>query len=1268
MLIYNLNFNVVQADVTYIVNDDFNNEPTGGPPNPANWTVTKTGNGSFAIKEVPSATNKSLSLYTASSSDVAEADRINFGGLTGRVAVEFDVMTTGTKFSCSPYIYNNAGKAVIKIGLRDGYILAIAGSGQTNTVPFVANKWYHLKIIVNSDTNTYDFWVDGVKQTLLFNDLTQKFDGITNLNITKIMFKADNNSTSATGYIDNLQVYIAPPAQITGINFNPASYNFYPGDTMNTVVWASDTDQNLSNVTSGCSFISAATNVAVVDATGKITAVGEGTTEIRATYNTFSASATVNVLPVPSLSVPSGLTVGMVRSTSVALSWSTVLNANNYNIYRAPAGSGQYTKVGQSTNFGQPTKTVYIDNDVAANTAYDYRVASVFKSVNQVFESTQSNNVTVITTAPLINLPPVSALYKVRDDFNSDITGSAPDGWVTNGAVSIQEVPFPADKSVKVYNSDGTSAVSATRTFSDLSGTVTVEAKVSTNETTGIKYAPSILSSSGAVIAAVAFTNGNIAYNKAGVLTTIQSFSANKYYIVRLVLDTAANKYDLYIDGLKKVTAASVVTPSASIGKLVFSIGSGNIGTLNFDNIKVYTLPALSEVDPSLIFDVKNYGAKGDGVTKDTSAIQAAINACAGTGGYVYLHDGTFLSGMIQLKSNMTFYLDATATLLGSTTAADYPDKYPLTDNYQLCNTRKALIFAENAENVNIDGGGTIDGSGGSFTTGAEYTRPIAIWTALCYNVSMQNIYIRKSAMWTVVNLETDYLTINNLYLDVNLSSNRDGIDTVDCKHVIVQDCTVNTGDDAICIKSGKRRGLDDLLVKNCNVTASSTNGLKFGTASYGAFRNITFQDCMVKGVKYAAMAVESVDGAAIYNVIFQRIDFQDVGNPFWVILGNRGNHPDDDVPRIGSIDTIRFQDIIGKKMKNTWGSPISGTIVNGTTYKVKNVYFNNVNITYLGGKTIVPVDPPEYIGQYPESNIWGDLPAYGYFIRHVDGLSFTNCTTNVSPTDVRNAIELRDVTQLNTPVNVNVVAGSTTVTVSWDTVPWATGYEVEADGHLNSIVNNTLFIHSGLIPKTEHVYRVRAIQGDIRSEWSNIVKATTVNGPPVFDPISDQSVNEGQPLQFSINATDPGDDPLTYSAGNLPFGASFYPVTKTFNWTPSYTEAGDYVVHFTVSDGNLSDGKDVTITVVNVPPSQLINNLIVYIQSLNLPKGTGNSLTAKLNNATKSLENGKADTAINQINAFINEVQAQTGKEITQEQADVMISGAKTIIYVIGL
>jgi polygalacturonase len=427
---------------------------------------------------------------------------------------------------------------------------------------------------------------------------------------------------------------------------------------------------------------------------------------------------------------------------------------------------------------------------------------------------------------------------------------------------------------------------------------------------------------------------------------------------------------------------------------------------------------AASDGAPPPVCDPRDFGAKGDGKTKDTVALQKAIDACAGKGGMVRLHDGTYLSGTLRLKSDLVLHIDGTAQILGTQDDADYPRQEPPLDNTQLINCRKALLYAENVSNLRVEGTGTINGNGnaphwlGPKTLHPEATRPMAFFAAKGKNISIKDITISHAAMWGLVNMEIDGLTIDHVSIDTLYEGNRDGIDVVDCHHVLIKDSTIASEDDSICLKTGSRYGVEDVVVKNCTVRSLIANAMKLGTASYGAFKNVTFDGITVQSADKAAMAVESVDGAAISNITFRNIGFKDVGSPIFIILGDRGETPKNDVRHIGSVD-VHFENITGSGMRYHWASPISGFVKAGTTYKLKNLTFDNVKITNKGGMGSVPADPPEYVGQYPDPNLWGNMPAYGLFIRHADGVTLTNSTPLVAGGDARQGIVQRNVTGL---------------------------------------------------------------------------------------------------------------------------------------------------------------------------------------------------------------------------------------------------------------
>jgi hypothetical protein len=244
----------------------------------------------------------------------------------------------------------------------------------------------------------------------------------------------------------------------------------------------------------------------------------------------------------------------------------------------------------------------------------------------------------------------------------------------------------------------------------------------------------------------------------------------------------------------------------------------------------------------------------------------------------------------------------------------------------------------------------------------------------------------------------------------------------VDGTNITVSEAAVQSGDDAMCMKSGVRRGIETLTVSDSLFSGSNggSNGIKFGTASYGAFTNVAVQDSYVKDVQYAAMAVESREGANVDQVGFQRIEFANVGSAFFLYLAQQSTtHPVGDVPKLGSVDGVSFMDILGATA--SWpnsphqGSLITGNIFDGGTYPISNLSFSNVAVVFEGGLSSVPPSPPEATpNQYPESNMFGDLPAWGYYLRHVVGVSFNACSANLANSDARQELVTDDVADLS--------------------------------------------------------------------------------------------------------------------------------------------------------------------------------------------------------------------------------------------------------------
>jgi hypothetical protein len=409
-----------------------------------------------------------------------------------------------------------------------------------------------------------------------------------------------------------------------------------------------------------------------------------------------------------------------------------------------------------------------------------------------------------------------------------------------------------------------------------------------------------------------------------------------------------------------------------------------------------------------VLYDVRGFGANDDGKTLCTSAIQKAIDKCsAGGGGVVYLPPGQFLSGTIRLKSGVTLRLDAGCTLLGSRNLRDYPPAVPAyrsyTDNY----TDKGLIYGEKLERVEIVGLGTIDGQGASFQ-GPYKVRPYIIRLVECRDVTIEGVTIKDSPMWVQHYLACDNVRISGITVRSHVNANNDGIDIDSCRRVVVTGCNVDSGDDAIVLKSTSARPCTDVVIGNC-ILRSTCNALKMGTESNGGFQNIVLTGCTIYDTHLAGIALEIVDGGTMDRIVVSDITMTGVGAPLFLRLGNRARRfkEDMDKPGLGAMRNITISNI------EATGADPTGCAISGLPQaKIEGVTLSNIRLSFAGGGKVEEASRtiPEEAEKYPEYAMFGRLPAYGLYCRHVQGLKVSNVQLQLAGDDKRHAIIFDDV------------------------------------------------------------------------------------------------------------------------------------------------------------------------------------------------------------------------------------------------------------------
>ncbi|MGA8111855.1 MAG: glycoside hydrolase family 28 protein [Acidobacteriaceae bacterium] len=364
--------------------------------------------------------------------------------------------------------------------------------------------------------------------------------------------------------------------------------------------------------------------------------------------------------------------------------------------------------------------------------------------------------------------------------------------------------------------------------------------------------------------------------------------------------------------------------------------------------------------------DARKYGAKADGTTNDTRALQSAIDACAARGGKVVLAGGTFLSGPLVLKSNVDLDVAAGATLLGSSNHDDYPEISEFRNP-----GRQSLLSAKDAENISITGGGTIDGAGQSWWAEARshrdhgvmgeasVFRPRLIVFDHCKHVLMEGVTVQNSPSWQIVPYYTDDVTIRNIKVLADPHSpNTDAIDPFSSSHVRIDHVYADVGDDNIAIKSGaiNSPGPDspstDITITDC--TFMHGHGLSIGSEIAGGAQNITATNIHFDGTDQGIRIKANRDrGNDVSHIVFRNLDMKDVKTAIMISeYYPRVLPPPDDKPEPVGRLTPHFHDITIENVKATV-IKVAGVVIGLPEAPVTDVVLNNVSIQAQTGMTI---------------------------------------------------------------------------------------------------------------------------------------------------------------------------------------------------------------------------------------------------------------------------------------------------------------------------
>jgi polygalacturonase len=457
---------------------------------------------------------------------------------------------------------------------------------------------------------------------------------------------------------------------------------------------------------------------------------------------------------------------------------------------------------------------------------------------------------------------------------------------------------------------------------------------------------------------------------------------------------------------------------------------------------------------PGAMFDVKTFGAKADGKTGDEAAINKAIEAAAAAGGgVVFFPAGTYLTGSIRLKSNITLQFEHGTTLAASSDPAAYdaaePNQWDKFQDFGHSHWRNSLIWGEGIENVSIIGGGLLSGTALARERGEVGDKLIAL--KLCRNMTLRDFSILNGGHFGILATGVDNLTIDNLKIDTN----RDGIDLDSCRNVRVSNTSINSpNDDALVLKGshalGFARATENVTITNGLVSGydigslldgtykryvkqapdrdGPTGRIKIGTESEGGFRNITISNMVFD--RSRGLAIESVDGSDVEDIAISNITMRDVSNaPIFLRLGSRMRAPEG--VAVGAIRRVTISGLVVYDADPRYASIISGI----PGHDVEDIHLSNIRIWYRGGLTLddvakqpagmvngffyraeggvpprEPFETPEREKEYPEPSMFGLLPAYGFFIRHAKGVELVNVEAGFLTEDRRPAFVLDQV------------------------------------------------------------------------------------------------------------------------------------------------------------------------------------------------------------------------------------------------------------------
>lgn len=417
------------------------------------------------------------------------------------------------------------------------------------------------------------------------------------------------------------------------------------------------------------------------------------------------------------------------------------------------------------------------------------------------------------------------------------------------------------------------------------------------------------------------------------------------------------------------------------------------------------------------IFNVKDFGATGNGITLDTEPINKAIEQCSAEGGGIVLFPtkNVFLTGSIHLLSNIEYRIEKGAVIQGAPNginAYDIPEENQWKSYQDFGHSfyRNSLIWGENIENISFTGGGEINGGGITRKEVKPGDGNKAIALKQSKKILFENITVNQGGWFAFILNGCSEIKFNR----IKINTVRDGIDLMSCSNVVISNSEINTirtdkgkavgGDDAIGIKSdfalGKTISSKNIVIENCVISAGC-NAIQFGSETVGDFKNIRIENCVITGAEKAGLGITSNDGSVIDSVSFKNIIMTKVATPFFIFVSDRLRTPDR--KKIGKIKNITIEnvaayDCYGYIKDECFTSTISGH----KNSSIDNIKISNLTMVYKGGVEKVPLTCPENSSTQYTPKGFGVRPASGFYIRNAKNVVLDQIVISFEKPDYR--------------------------------------------------------------------------------------------------------------------------------------------------------------------------------------------------------------------------------------------------------------------------